>query len=233
MYLLIEFVLFIQVYLSWHHCTLEVWAVGDMCLECPQFPSLSLSSTFYKVQFACYLSSTNMIKYNRSKHSRSICQYTSGEMFHQVWSTFILWDFIISSFIWSWIFALFWFKLGSAYIIFPDMYLNYIIPFFLLSGSHVKAQVGQETYYEKDLDYEVFIIWTLWFCWLLALYSVFIPPSDPIKSEVTFSIMVIQPSEMVFLYYVVDYDELVTTFCSPGIVVETGLWSQIARWKSF
>ena len=34
------------------------------------------------------------------------------------------------------------------------MYLKYIIPFLLLSGSHVKAQVGQETYYGKDLDYE-------------------------------------------------------------------------------
>ena len=37
---------------------------------------------------------------------------------------------------------------------FSDMYLKYIIPFCLLSGSHVKAQVGQETYYGKDLDYE-------------------------------------------------------------------------------
>ena len=34
------------------------------------------------------------------------------------------------------------------------MYLKYIIPFLLLSGSHVKAQVGQETYHGKDLDYE-------------------------------------------------------------------------------
>ena len=85
----------------------------------------------------------------------------------------------------------------------------------------------------RNLLWERSWLWTLWFCWLLALYIYLIPPSDPIKSEVTFSIMVIQPSKMVFLYYVVDYDELVTTFCSPGIVVETGLWSQIARLKSF
>ena len=34
------------------------------------------------------------------------------------------------------------------------MYLKYIIPFFLLSGRHVKAQVGHKTNYENGHDYE-------------------------------------------------------------------------------
>ena len=35
------------------------------------------------------------------------------------------------------------------------MYLKYFIPFFLLSAArHAKAQVGHETNFEKDHDYE-------------------------------------------------------------------------------